>query len=63
MTATVEYSIGTYSGTIEVSCDENDDNEYIIARAKSALRRKCGASIYPSGCCYEQWEVVDRSES
>jgi len=34
---TVKYQIGTYSGTISVDADENDDNEAIFARAKRKL--------------------------
>jgi len=56
-TAIVEYQIATYSGKIEVSCDENDENEFIIARAKNQLRRDAGGSL-PYG--YESFKITDR---
>ena len=55
-TATVKYQIATYSGTITVTCDPNEDNEDIIARAKAKLRRDVGS--FPLG--YELWKVIDR---
>lgn len=56
MTATVKYQIATYSGTVEVDCDPDDDNEYIIAKAKVQLRRRAGS--FPLG--YQSFEVIDR---
>jgi len=38
----IQYSIGCYSGTVTVSCDENDENDVIIAKAKNILRKKTG---------------------
>lgn len=54
--ATVKYQIATYSGEVRVSCQEDDDNETIIARAKSQLRRKVGE--LPFG--YQSYDVVGR---
>ena len=34
MMATVKYQIATYSGEVQVNCNENDEDEYIIAKAK-----------------------------
>jgi len=34
MIATVKYQVATYSGVVQVNCNENDDDEYIIAKAK-----------------------------
>lgn len=59
MTAIVEYQVATYSGTIEVYCDENDEHEYIIAKAKRIVTQKAGGSL-PFG--YESWRVDDRRE-
>lgn len=58
MTATVKYQVATYSGTVRVVCDENEEDEYIIARAKKILRQRSGAPL-PYG--YEHWKVIDRS--
>lgn len=58
MTATVKYQVATYSGTIKVNCEENDENEHIIAKAKRLLRQRAGGSL-PYG--YESWKVIDRS--
>jgi hypothetical protein len=58
MTATVKYWIATYEGTVEVTCDPDDDNEMIIARAKCKLRRTAGT--FPYGA--ESWKVISRTE-
>ncbi len=57
MTAIVKYQIATYSGEISVNCEPDEENEYIIARAKRILRNKVGGS-FPFG--YESWKVIDR---
>lgn len=44
-TYTVSYSIGTYSGTVEVSVDPDTDSEVVLARAKSTLRRQAGGTL------------------
>lgn len=63
MIATVAYQIGTYSGSIDVACDPDHDEDQIIATAKRALKRKCGGmGIYPSGCCYESWRIESRAD-
>lgn len=42
--ATVQYQIGTYSGTIDVvDTDPNEDNETIEARARAELKRRIGS--------------------
>lgn len=58
MIATVKYQVATYSGEIKVNCNENDENEYIIAKAKRILTKRAGGSL-PFG--YESWKVVERS--
>lgn len=57
MTAIIKYQIATYSGTIQINCDENDENEYLIAKAKRILTQRAGGSL-PFGC--ESWKVVKR---
>ena len=57
MIATVEYQVATYSGEVKVNCDENEDDEFIIARAKRMLENRAGGSL-PFG--YEIWKVVER---
>ena len=56
MIAKVKYQIATYRGTVAVRCDENDEDEYIIARAKGILNRQSGP--FPMG--YESWKVISR---
>jgi hypothetical protein len=56
MIAIVKYQIATYSGEIEVICDEAEDNEVIIAKAKRILKAKAGT--FPFG--YDSWKIVDR---
>jgi len=53
--ATVKYQVATYSGEIVVACDIDADNDTIIARAKSILRRNTGGSL-PFG--YESFKVI-----
>ena len=60
MLATVKYQIATYSGTIQVDCSENDENEYIISKAKNILRRQSGGS-FPLGCQY--FEIANKEDS
>jgi hypothetical protein len=57
MIATVKYQVATYSGEVQVNCDENDDDEFIIARAKRIVTKRSGGSL-PFG--YESWKVVER---
>ena len=54
MLATVKYQIATYQGEISVNCNENDDNEHIIAKAKRMLLNKVGS--FPIG--YESWKII-----
>ena len=58
MTAIVRYQIATYSGEVQVNCNENDEDEYIIAKAKRIVTQRSGGSL-PYG--YESWKVVERS--
>jgi len=56
MTVIVQYNIATYEGTIEVSCNSDDDDEYIIGQAKRILRNKVGS--FPFG--YQCWKIIER---
>lgn len=56
--ALVNYQVATYSGEVQVNCDENDEDEYIIAKAKRIVTQRAGGSL-PFG--YESWKVVERS--
>lgn len=55
----VKYQVATYSGEIEICCDENDENEYIIAKAKKILKRKSGGN-WPFG--YESFKIILREK-
>lgn len=57
MTAIVKYQVASYSGEVTVNCDENDENEYIIAKAKRILTQRSGGSL-PFGS--ESWKVIER---
>ena len=50
----MKYQIATYRGEIVVWCDENDENDRVIAKAKAILRRKAG----PLPLGYEHYEVI-----
>ena len=58
MIATVKYQIATYSGEVQVNCNENDEDECIIAKAKRIVTQRSGGSL-PYG--YESWKVIERS--
>jgi hypothetical protein len=45
MIATVKYQVATYSGEVQVNCDENDEDEYIIAKAKRIVTQRAGGSL------------------
>ena len=57
MRATVRYQIADYKGVIEIDCDENEEDNFIIARAKKIVTQRAGGSL-PFGS--ETWKVVDR---
>lgn len=58
MTAIVKYQIATYSGEVQITCNCDDENEYIIAKAKRIVKQRSGGS-FPFG--YQSWKVIDRS--
>ena len=58
MIATVKYQVATYSGEVQVNCNENDEDEYIIAKAKRIVTQRVGGSL-PR--VYESCKVVERS--
>ena len=53
-TVEVKYQVGTYSGTVEVTVDEDADYDYIIAKAKRLLYR----DAHP-GMVYESLKIVE----
>lgn len=57
-TATVRYQVATYSSTIAIACDENDDTDDIVAMVKRQLVRESGGISLPSG--YQQFTIVSR---
>ena len=50
----VKYQVGTYSGVVEVTADENEDYQVIIAKAKRIVYRH--GSI---GMCYESFKIIE----
>lgn len=58
-TVTIEYQIATYSCEVELMCNENDDYNTIIARAKKLLSRKTGQLSLG----YERFEVIERRDN
>jgi len=52
----VKYQVATYSGTETVYCNENDENDHIIGKAKGQLKRRAGE--LPFG--YESWKITSR---
>lgn len=56
----VKYQIATYSGTIKVTAEDDDDSNTIKAKAKSKLRRQSGGTL-PFG--YESFEIMDEEDN
>ena len=52
MIATVKYQVATYSVEVQVYCDENDDDEYIIAKARRIVTQKAGGFLPFGGIYY-----------
>ena len=44
MLAIIKYQVATYSGENKVNCNENDEDKYIIAKAKRILIQRYGGS-------------------
>lgn len=59
--AKVKYQVATYRGTAYVNCEENDEDEVIIAKAKKQIQTSCHGIPAPMG--YEHWKVVTRNAS
>jgi len=57
MSATVKYHVATYSGEVEVTCDPNDETEYILAKAKRLVTRQAGGFL-PFGS--QSWKIINR---
>lgn len=58
MLATVHYDLGQYSGKISVNVSPDDDDEFVIAKAKRALAQRHGPM--PSGLYSSRWRVTER---
>lgn len=56
-TAIVKYQIGSYSGKMNVSVDENDPNDVVIAKAKSQLFKEAGTTMPME---YVSFTILDR---
>lgn len=56
MTATVEFRLLGYRGTVTVTAQPGDDDAQLIARAKAELERQEG----PRPFGFETWRVLDR---
>ena len=52
----ISYQIGTYSGQEVVYCDENDEHDFIIEKAKQQLRRP----LKSLPCSYQSFTVTER---
>ena len=57
MEALIKYQIGTSVGEILITCNENDEDSYLIAQAKKIIRQRYGVSLPLD---YESWKVVKR---
>jgi hypothetical protein len=60
MLSTVKWQIGTYSGSVEVLSEPDEDAESVIARAKRRVMRDFGP--HP-GMCLERWREVSREDT
>lgn len=52
----VSYSIGTYSGVVEVLADPSTETDAVIAKAKRILKARAGGTL-PFGA--ESWVISD----
>jgi hypothetical protein len=57
MIAFVKYQVATYSGTVQVQCEPDDEDEVIKAKAKKILTRQAGGSL-PFG--YESFTIIEK---
>jgi len=55
--AIVKYQIGTYSGTIQINCDSNDDSEWIINNAKKLLFKDLFSPMV-----YTSFKIIERRD-
>lgn len=55
--ATVKYQVATYRGEVKVNCFADEENEWILARAKAKVRKLSGGSL-PFG--YQSFKVISR---
>ncbi len=57
VTWTVRYHVGTYSGTVDVTADENAESDHVKALARKKVERSCGGVGLPPGS--ESWTITD----
>lgn len=57
MTATVNYKIATYKGDIQVSFENDEDDDIIINKAKQQLIKKVG----PLPLGYRKFEITNKT--
>lgn len=55
----IRYQVATYSGTIVLYVDPNEENDAIKDRARTEVRRMAGGSL-PFG--YQAFKIVSREE-
>ena len=60
MLATVHYEIGTYEGEVHVNASPDDDDDFIIAKAKRVAAHRFGPM--PLGMYRERWKVTNRDD-
>lgn len=53
--AVIKYQIGTYSGTIEINCNADDESEWIINRAKRILLKDLVSPMV-----YTSFRIIER---
>jgi hypothetical protein len=51
----VKYQVATYSGEIEVTCEEDCEEEQVIAKSKKLLTHQAGGSL-PFG--YQYFKIL-----
>ena len=55
----VKYSIGSYSGRINVFADDSSANEHVFALARRRIRERTGGAALPYGS--ESFKIVEKT--
>jgi hypothetical protein len=55
---TVRYQVATYSGTVEVICDDDDDSEIVYARARGKLSKNA-----PLPLGYQSFKIISDTQA